>query len=282
MMLCNKVIINAIDYIKTHLEAELTVEDIAEHCHYSKYYFNRLFKSIIGESVYAFIKRLRIEKSAFQITRGFDKSITEISSTYGYSSSNYSSAFKKHYGKSPVTFIKDRNKHKIISNDMGFYADLTDKDYDYFNSRMRLVELPDMEVVYQRFIGNYHNLRCYWEEFLDKHKLYCSDASWLLEISYDDPTLTNPDRCITDVCITTTRFMLDGCNTTVLLGGRYMMYNFEGPNTKIFETFQGLMGVWLINTPYKIDFESRKLITKYNSIDHDNNNFSLDIYIPII
>ncbi|WDV45180.1 AraC family transcriptional regulator [Clostridiaceae bacterium M8S5] len=276
------IIIKAIDYIKEHLDEDLTVEVIAEHCHFSKYYFNRLFKSIIGESVYAFIKRLRIETSAFQITREYDKSITQISSSYGYSSSNYSTAFKKHYGKSPAVFKKNRYKDKIISNDLTYCADLTDKDYDYYNSRMKLVELTDVEVVYQRFIGNYVNLKNYWREFLDKHRIYYNDESIQFEISYDDPILTNPNRCITDVCITTSKPIKDGCNTMILTGGKYMMYEYEGSNKKIFETFQGLLGIWSINTHYKMDFKSRKIITKYNTINHNCNYFSFDIYIPII
>lgn len=277
----NIVIIKAIDYIKENLKEDLTVEEIAEHCHFSKYHFNRLFKSTVGESVYAFIKRLRIENSAIQITRQHTKSITEISSSYGYSSSNYSTAFRKHYGQSPVTYKKARQENKIISNNYGFYADLTDKTYEDYNSRMKQEELQDFQVVYQRFVGDYHNMRTYWKEFCNKHKSYYDETSWELEISYDDPSFTNPNKCITDICITTTKPVGDECNTKIIKGGKYIVYNYEGPNKKIFETFQGLLGVWLPYTNYKADFKSRQFITKYNTVNLDTNHFSFDIYIPV-
>jgi AraC family transcriptional regulator len=64
-------------------------------------------------------------------------------------------------------------------------------------------------------------------------------------------------------------------------GGRYMVYNFEGPNTKIFEAFQGLFGVWLTKSPHEIELGTRKIFSKYNVVDCENNYFSIDIYIPI-
>jgi AraC family transcriptional regulator len=279
--LYKKIVIEAIDYIKEHLEEELTVENIAEYCHFSKYYFNRLFKSEVGESVYAFIKRLRIERSAFQIARERDKSITEISAIYGYSSSNYSTAFKKHYKRSPAVLKKYFTDNKIIENNRGFFADLRDKDYNYYDNKMKLVELQDIEVIYHRFIGNYHNLGNYWEEFCENYNMYFDGHNWHIEISYDDPILTDPDRCITDVCMTTSKRIEPNCTTMTIKGGRYMVYNFEGPNTKIFEAFQGLFGVWLTKSPHEIELGTRKIFSKYNVVDCENNYFSIDIYIPI-
>ncbi|MCT4507192.1 MAG: AraC family transcriptional regulator [Tepidibacter sp.] len=276
-----KIIIEAIDYIKEHLEEDLSVEKIAEHCHFSKYYFNRIFKSEVGESVYAFIKRLKIERSATQIIREQDKSITEISASYGYSSSNYSTAFKKHYKKSPAVLKKYFTDNKIIENNKGFFADLTNKDYDYYNNKMELVELQDIQVIYNRFIGNYHNLRNHWEGFCENYNMYFDKQSWLIQISYDDPILTDPERCITDICVTTTKNIKSDFATMIIKGGRYMLYNFEGPSAKVFETFQGLFSVWLIKTNHKIELETRKIFIKYNVVDCENNYFSIDIYIPI-
>lgn len=276
-----RIIIEAIDYIKEHLEEELTVEEIAKHCSFSKYYFNRLFKSEVGESVYAFIKRLRIERSAFQMVRETDKSITEISANYGYSSSNYSTAFKKHYKKSPVSLKKYFSDTKILENTRGFSADLTDKNYEDYNNRMKLVDLEDMEVIYHRYIGDYHNLRKYWEEFCGNYNRYFDESSWLIEISYDDPILTDPDRCITDICATTSKELDHNCESMTIKGGPYMVYKYEGPSAKIFEAFQGLFGVWAIESPYKIEMESRIIFSKYNSVDCEKDYFSIDIYIPI-
>jgi AraC family transcriptional regulator len=59
-MIIKEVINQAIDYILGHIEEELTLEDVAGHCHLSKFYFSRLFKEQTGESVYGFIKRVKL------------------------------------------------------------------------------------------------------------------------------------------------------------------------------------------------------------------------------
>ncbi|MHC1722338.1 MAG: helix-turn-helix transcriptional regulator [Aminipila sp.] len=79
------------------MDEEISIEDVANHCHFSKYYFSRVFKSETGESIYAFIKRLKMEQSAINLKIEKQKSITEIGFDYGYSPSNYSCAFKKHH-----------------------------------------------------------------------------------------------------------------------------------------------------------------------------------------
>ncbi len=61
----------AINYIHDNIDKNLTVEDIANHCCFSKYYFNRVFRSIVKESIYSLkynpvdakqIRRLNIDE----------------------------------------------------------------------------------------------------------------------------------------------------------------------------------------------------------------------------
>ena len=87
-MITSKAINQAIDYILQHIEEKLTLNEVAAHCYFSPYYFSRLFKTQTGESVYQFIKRVRLEQSAFRLKTEKERSITEISADYGYSSSN--------------------------------------------------------------------------------------------------------------------------------------------------------------------------------------------------
>ena len=54
------VINKAINYIFDNLEEEITVEDVARHCGYSKYHLTRMFKEDTDEALYQFIKRVRL------------------------------------------------------------------------------------------------------------------------------------------------------------------------------------------------------------------------------
>ena len=67
IMITREVVNQAIDYILQHTEEELTLNEVAEYCHFSKFYFSRLFKEQTGESVYAYIRRIKLEQSAFRL-----------------------------------------------------------------------------------------------------------------------------------------------------------------------------------------------------------------------
>ena len=103
-MITSQAVNEAIDYILYHIDEDISLEKVANYCHFSKYYFCRLFKEQTGEGVYEFIKRVRLEQSAFRLKVERERPITEISADYGYSSSNYSSAFKTHYHMTPISF----------------------------------------------------------------------------------------------------------------------------------------------------------------------------------
>ncbi len=55
------------DYIEKHLEEELTIGQLAEIASFSPFHFQRIYRQITGESLYSYIKRLRLEKSYISV-----------------------------------------------------------------------------------------------------------------------------------------------------------------------------------------------------------------------
>lgn len=105
-VIIKKSLINkSIEYILQHIDEEISIEDVANYCNFSKYHFSRMFKAETGISVYSFIKRIKIDQSAVSLKVEKDKTITDIGINYGYSSSNYSSAFSKQYSICPKGVI---------------------------------------------------------------------------------------------------------------------------------------------------------------------------------
>ena len=100
------VINKAIGFIFDNIEEEITVDDVAKYCGYSKYHLMRMFKEDTDEALYQFMKRVRLERSAWRLKVEKNKSVAEIGIDYGYSSSNFATAFKKHLNISPVDFRK--------------------------------------------------------------------------------------------------------------------------------------------------------------------------------
>lgn len=246
----NASVVRAIDYILFNLRNELTVENIASYCNISKYHFNRIFKEQTGESIYAFVKRLRVETSALRLSLEREQSITNIGMDYGYSSSNFSSAFSKHLSLSPAKFrkLKLENKFDVISP---FDASkINYQSFEYYDKRITVNHLDDIQVVFNRYIGSYRNLRTLWPQFFEEHEHLRTENSRFIEISWNDPNITDLNRCLFDLCMT-----IDGntnlVNTKMLEGGRVATYHFKGPAREINQTYKGLVNVWFPQSPYQ-------------------------------
>lgn len=105
-VIIKKSLINkSIEYILQHIDEEISIEDVANYCNFSKYHFSRMFKAETGITLYSFIKRVKMDQSAVSLKVEKDKTITDIGINYGYSSSNYSSAFSKQYSICPKGVI---------------------------------------------------------------------------------------------------------------------------------------------------------------------------------
>jgi AraC family transcriptional regulator len=277
IMIKKEIVNQSIDYIIQHFDENLSIKDVADHFHFSKYYFCRSFKEATGESVYEFIKRLKIDQSAIDIKLEKDKSITDIGLDYGYSSSNYSTAFKMHHSLSPTEF---RNTTYVTSMSNPFYPEgQTEFDsFDVYNQRIEIQELPDYLVIYERLIGNYIELKEEWFAFLDKHKDYIKADSLLIERFYNDPAITDRNCCICDICITTDgHCRLD--HVTTVKGGKFATYQFEGKIQDIFCTIQGIFSIWLPASGYEMD--KRYGLNIYRKIDRENESVIMDLCIPI-
>jgi AraC family transcriptional regulator len=276
-MIKKEVINQSIDYIIEHLDEKLTLEDVAEHIHFSKYYFDRSFKEATGEGVYEFIKRLKMDQSAVDLKLEKEKPITDIGLDYGYSSSNYSSAFRKHHNVSPVEF---RNSTYVTGMSNPFYPEgLTGFDtFENYNSKIEIRCIPDYVTIFERMIGNYYELKEKWFAFLDQYRDYMKADTLLLERFYDDPAITDLNRCICDICMTTEEPCgLD--NITTVKGGKYATYRFEGKIKDIFCTIQGIFSVWLPESGYEMD--QRYGLNIYQHMDRENEYVRMDLCIPI-
>jgi len=263
-----KQINDAVEYILENLENNITVKDIADHCHFSEFYFNRMFKSFTGESVYAFIKRRRLEKSAFDLSTKRESSITDIALQYGYSSSNYSVAFKKHYNESPHGFKKTRSEKSTIVLD----------DYDYYDTKIRTEKIDTFTMIYERYIGNYKNMSFQWDDYIERHKPYRNANSVFVELSYDDPIITDEERCIYDLGMMKYSSLPENTLTQTIPGGTYKVFQFKGHVSQLLATYQGLFQVWLLQSG--ISLGHRKIFQLYRSVDCDTQHMTIDIYIP--
>ena len=276
-MITGEIVNQAINYIMEHIGEEIKIEDVARHCNFSKFHFCRIFKEETGESVYAFIKRVRLEQSAFRLKVERDRTITDIGYEYGYSPSNYSSVFKEYHNTSPAEFRKNIARHSMQHP---FYPDIMNEieSFEECDQKITIEYMEDQFVIYERRIGNYQNLGQNWEEFLEKYKDYMTDQTLLLESTFDDVSITDVDGCLYDICMTVAR----SCplkNTNIIPGGRFAVYHFKGFPQQIYAAYQTMFNVWFPKSKYRID--KRYGFDCYREIDCETMHMVLDLYIPI-
>ena len=59
----------AIEYIETHLDKEISYEDMAKITGCSTFYFQRIFSYIVGISLSEYIRRRRMTQAGFDLQR---------------------------------------------------------------------------------------------------------------------------------------------------------------------------------------------------------------------
>lgn len=276
-MITNEYINQAIDYILNHINETISVDDIASHCNFSRYYFSRMFKMETGESVYEFIKRVKLEQSAFRLKVEKSRSITDVGLDYGYSASNYSSAFKQHYNRSPVEFRRSIVE-KSLANPIFQDASVVLEHFEIVDQKISIEYFPDLTVIVERHKGNYCDLSEHWGAFQERYKNYITEKTLLIERTYDDPSITDINECLYDLCMTIPDDNTT-VNTSVITGGKFAVYHFKGCVKQIYNAYQSLFNVWLPQSKCKID--DRYGFEIYRKIDCDSMIMEIDLCIPI-
>ncbi len=96
-------------FINLHLEDKITLEEVADHCSVSTFYFCKLFKTTTGMTLTEYVNRRRIE-SAKRLLLQPGTRVTRVAYDVGYQSlSQFNRSFLKYAGCSPTVF-RDRER----------------------------------------------------------------------------------------------------------------------------------------------------------------------------
>lgn len=273
----------AIDYIRRNMDRELTVEEIADVCCFSRFYFNRLFKSITGEGVYGFLRRLRLERGAYRLMSSPSKTITEIALEAGYSPSNFASAFKEQFGVSASEFRKRgpgdlQDVHREIRERLEGLL-MNEKAHKDLKNRVQVRYLNSMILEYRRVIGYYGDLIPHWSAFCKDMAARYGDEDTLqfIGISYDDPIISDESRCMYDLCVVADR--VSGSCFHRLEAGEYGCYGYCGPVSGILNAYQELCGLWLPFSGYELD--NRLPLEFYYPVPEGQEGLNMEICFPV-
>ena len=95
---------SAKQFVQSHAEEPITLEQVVSHVHVSRFYFCKLFKKATGMTLTEYVARVRIEKAKTLLS---DPSlrISEVVFASGFGSiPQFNSVFKQHVGMPPTEF----------------------------------------------------------------------------------------------------------------------------------------------------------------------------------
>ena len=252
-----------IDHIRDHLAEELSLESLAAIAAFSPFHFHRIFRAMTGETLAAFIQRLRLEGAALALIHHRDQSVLVVALDHGFSSAaTFARAFKGRFGMSATAWrvrAAERFRKRSKANRNGRKAKpRAPRHRGAMNVTVK--DLPRYRVAYMRHVGAFGahgGIPELWQRFrqwMGTRGLHGPD-SIKLGIGRDDPEVTAPDKCRYDACVVVPdTFPGDKwVNLTDVPGGRYAVMEFVGTGQTIRDAWESLYRSWLPGSGYQPD-----------------------------
>lgn len=296
-----------IDYIENNIALNFTLDELSEIASFSKFHFHRIFQSITGETLFQFIQRVRLERSAMLLKNNRYETITEIAMECGFTSSAlFSRSFKKYFNLTPTQFKEERgyrknsNLSQIISN--------TEKDINHSklytqiinhnkwkilgDERVKFIEIKevdDIETAYLRYIGNYKKNQNLFRNLFDRLHRWAQprnlidDNTLHILIYHDNPAITDENKLRVSACITVpknTKVSKDIGKLT-LRAGKYAAIRFHISVDDFFFAWDWVYRYWLPQSGYLPDNKHCFEVYLNEKDPLHPNHFVIDIYVPI-
>src|SRR5262245_13873259 len=204
-----------IDHISVHLGERLPLKSLARVAAFSPFHFHRIFRAISGETLFAFVQRLRLERAALALTHHRDQSVLAIALEHGFSSAaTFARAFRAHFGMSATDWRAggaerwsnrgkaNRNPGKAKPHPVRQGGPRKPREA---TMTIRIGELPRYHVAYMRYVGPYgpHGIPALWTRLREWMRARGVDRPDVvtLGIAHDDPDVTAIEKLRYDACV---------------------------------------------------------------------------------
>lgn len=292
-----------IDYIESNIENPMTLEELATIANFSKFHFSRLFQSIVGETPFQFILRVRLEKAATFILNNNNESISEIAYKCGFSDiSIFSRNFKNYFHVSASQYRANKSNNSNLSQQDSNRHQCDEKSTPYFcpelqtikwrtnmklNKGVEVKELPKMTVAYIRHIGPYQGNDKLFESIWNKLFSWAGPRGLIggkdfksLVVYHNDPNVTIDDKLRMSVCITVPpETKVEGeVGKMNIEAAKYVIARFELSAQDFQEAWDWVYGQWLPTSGYQPD--DKPCFEMYPEEPKDG-KFIVDICVPV-
>ena len=284
----------AIDYVRENVTGDLMLETVAQVASFSPFHFHRIFKSVVGETLNDFIRRLRVQRAASKLIHNPTESITQIAVSCGYSSpSAFAREFRQWFGVSASQFRAggqeslDRLRREMENQGQEFAnpADLATTRTDMV-FRVEVREHPEYNVAYVRHVGRYNEIGKSFQRLMrwaGPRRLLKFPETKVLAIYHDSPDVTPVDKLRADACITVpegTKTKRD-IGTMTVPGGMFAVAYVEIDASQYGEAWDRLISDWMPASGYQPDDRLCYELYLNNPDEHPEKKHIVEICEPI-
>ncbi|PJZ90669.1 hypothetical protein CH369_03685 [Leptospira levettii] len=232
--------------LESNLSKEFALNELAFFSTYSPWHFHRLFSQFQSENVKDYVRRLRLEKAAFEI-KTTSYPILEIALETGYTSQEaFTKAFRKTLGITPAAY---RKKFQTKQRNFGGLESL--KIFGIGREDISIKKISSFHLLYKRHIGPYEEMPGFpkdltflkpFEQWFTQQKQFSKDQKWI-GISQDDPDITDPDKIRFDIGIpVSSRTQCpSGLGIQIVHGGERLQIRVRLPYEKLPEVYKSVI-----------------------------------------
>jgi AraC family transcriptional regulator len=243
-------------HIQARLDDPLELAALAALARLSPYHFHRVFHGMVGESLMAHIRRLRLERAALQLKTG-SRPVIDIALAAGYEThESFTRAFRASFGASPSAYRSRHGARVHLKSPSGVHFRAGGGLHDFRSTHpprktmnITIKQLSPVRVAFLRHGGPYHEVGQTWGRLtmLLGQEGLLGPGTRFLGISHDDPEITPPDRLRYDACVTVDdAFQPAGeIGVQIIAGGAYAVATHAGPYERLSRTYRAVMGQWL-------------------------------------
>ena len=266
-------------FIEERLDQELSLEELAKLAHFSPYHFHRVFRALVGESVYEYIKRLRLESAATRL-RITERSVLDIALESGYEShEGFTRAFRQRFGVSPSEFRAGATPTRTFVKEIPMPVDTP-------SLQVEVKTLNAIRVAFLRHVGPYLNVGPTFGklgEWMGK-KGHIGPKTIMLGICHDDPKSVEPEKLRYDCCFSVAdSFQPTGeIGTQDIPGGSYAVLTHKGPYSGLESVYHWLYSEWLPTSGREPRNQPPFEIYRNTPMDTAPENLITEICVPLV
>jgi AraC family transcriptional regulator len=208
-------ICRAMNFISANLDREPALAEIAQAANFSAFHFHRIFSAVTGETVFGFLRRLRVERAANRLLADPAADVTTVALDGGFSSSqNFAKAFRARFGTSPTEFRRRKGGNKArkgrdalslrVGQDAGMVKMISPQPERKLKMKAQVKEMPAWHVAYARRVGPYGKATC--EAAFGEVMRWAGPRGLIgqgpmMGMYWDNPEVTAPENCRVDACV---------------------------------------------------------------------------------